>query len=70
MVLGAEVYLKMPRNWSKAVPEGNGPIPYQDEFGSREPTMAGFYRMIKQLFDKPDRKSDKLREMRATKQCL
>ena len=61
----------MPRNWSKAVPENNGPIPHQDEFESREPTMADFYRMVKELFDKSDRKLDELtEEMRGTKQRL
>ena len=28
----------MPRNESEAVPEGNGPVPQQEEFGSGEPT--------------------------------
>ena len=61
----------MPRNCSKAVPEGNGPIPHQDEFGSREPIMADFYRTIKELFDASDWKLDKLTEkMRDTKQRL
>ena len=61
----------MPRNWSKAVPVGNDPIPYQDEFGSSEPTMADFYQMIKNLFDISNRKLDELtEEIRATKQRL
>ena len=30
----------MPRTESEAVPEGNGPVPHQDEFGSGEPTLA------------------------------
>ena len=61
----------MPWNWSKAVPKGNGLIPHQDEFGPGEPTMADFYRMIKELFDKPEGKLDELmEEMRAVKQRL
>ena len=61
----------MPRNWNKAVPEGNGPIPHQDEFGSHEPTMADFYRMIKEPYDESDMKLDKLAEkMRESKQRL
>ena len=27
----------MPRNWSKVVPEGNSPVPQQEEFGSANP---------------------------------
>ena len=33
----------MLRKKSKAVPEGNGPVPHQDEFESHQPTMADFY---------------------------
>ena len=61
----------MPRNWSKAVLEGNVLITHQDDFGTREPAMADFYRMTKELCDKPGRKLDELTEkMKATKQCL
>ena len=52
----------MPRNWSEAVPEGNDPVPHQEEFGSDQPTPADVYRMIEELFDKPDRKLDELTE--------
>ena len=45
----------MPRKESKAVPEGNGPVPQQEEFGSGEPTMADVYRMFKERFDRSDR---------------
>ena len=38
-VLGAEVYPKMPRNWSKAFPESNGPV-LQPEFGPAQPMLA------------------------------
>ena len=33
----------MTRKESKAVPEGNGPVPQQEEFGSGEPTLADVY---------------------------
>ena len=61
----------MPRNWSEAVPEGNGPVPRQEEFGSDQPTLANAYRIIEELLDESDRKLDELaEEMRATEQCL
>ena len=56
----------MPRKWSKAVPEGNGCVPYHDEFRSDQPTMAELYRMIvermKSQFDQQDEKLDGLME--------
>ena len=78
MVLGAEVYPEMSRKWSKAVPEGNSPVPYHNEFGSREHTMAGLYRMIKERFDKSDRNMERVKShfdelaenMRETRQRL
>ena len=46
----------MPRKQDKAVPEGNGPVPYYDEFGPDQPTTADLlYRMIIERFDKFDR---------------
>ena len=45
----------MPRKESKAVPEGNGPVPQQEELGSGQPTLVYACRMVEQLFDKPDR---------------
>ena len=45
----------MPRKESKAVLEGNGPVPQQEEFGSGEPTLADVYRMFKERFDLSDR---------------
>ena len=45
----------MPRNWSKAALEGNGPVPQQEEFGYGQPTLADVYRMIKERFDQSDR---------------
>ena len=50
----------MPRNWSKAVPEGNDSVPQQEEFGSDKPTLADVCQMIEELFDKSDRKLDEL----------
>ena len=61
----------MPWKWSEAVPEGNGPVPQLEEFGSDEPTLEDAYRMIEELFNKSDRKLDELvEEMRATEQRL
>ena len=37
----------MPRNWSKAVPEGNGPVPQQEEFGPDQPTLADYVDFLK-----------------------
>ena len=37
----------MPRNWSKAVLEGNGPVPQQEEFGPDHPTLANFIDFLK-----------------------
>ena len=36
----------MPRKESEAVPEGNGSVPQQEEFGSNQPTLADVYRTI------------------------
>ena len=70
MVLDVEVYPKMPRKWSKAVPEDSGPGP-RDKVGFDQITMTCLYRMIEELFDKSDRKLDELTEkMRVTRQRL
>ena len=50
----------MPRKESEAVPEGNGPILQQEEFGSGQPTMEGVYGMMKEAFDRWDRKLDEI----------
>ena len=42
----------MPRKWSKAVPEGNGPVPHQDEFGPNQPTLADVNRLFKERLDR------------------
>ena len=61
----------MPRNWSKAVPEGNGPVPQREEFRPDQPTLADVYRLfeerldrhlnlIKSHFDQQDKKLNEL----------
>ena len=61
----------MPRKESETVPDGNDPVPQQEESGTSQPTLADAYRMIEKLFDKSDRKMDELaEEMRATDQRL
>ena len=56
--LGVEVNPNMSRNRSKAVPEGNGPVPHRDELESGEPTMAGLYQMLKKNFDRMEKNLD------------
>ena len=34
---------------SEAVPEGNGPVPQQEEFGSGQPTLVDVYRKIEEV---------------------
>ena len=41
----------MPRKESEAVPEGNGSVPQQEEFGSGEPTLEDVYRLFEARFD-------------------
>ena len=50
----------MPRKQGKAIPEGNGPVPYHDKFGSGESTMADLYRMLKNNFDRKDKSLDRM----------
>ena len=54
-------YPNMPRNWSKAVPEGNGPTPQQEEFESGQPTLADMYRVMKERFDQSDKYWDSMK---------
>ena len=42
----------MPQTISKAVPEGNGSVPQQEEFGSDQPTLANVYRLFEERFDR------------------
>ena len=71
------------RNRSNTVPEGNGPVPHHDEFGSGKLTMmADLYRMMEETFDRQpnqtksnfDRQDKTLGEftkkMRVINQCL
>ena len=51
----------MPQKESKAVPEGNGPVPQQEELGSGQPTLANVYRMMEERFDKLDRYLDSMK---------
>ena len=37
----------MLRKESEAVPEGNGPVPQQEELGSGQPTLEDVHRMVK-----------------------
>ena len=41
----------MPRKESEAVPEGNDPLPQQEEFGSSQPTLEDVYRMLCEAID-------------------
>ena len=54
----------MPRKESEPVPEGSGPVPQQEEFGSGELTLADVYRLFEErfdsCFDRRDRKLDKM----------
>ena len=63
----------MPRKKSEAVPEGNGPVPQQEEFGSDKPTLVNIYRLFEERLnrqqkkmatcsDRWDRKLDKMAE--------
>ena len=70
----------MPRNWSKAVHEGNRSVPQQEELGSDQPTLVNVYRLFEESFDRRlkimksrfDQQEKKLKEfmenMRATEQ--
>ena len=68
----------MPQKESEAVPERNGLVPQQEEFGSDQPTLAGEYRIFGERFEGQLRgvtshleKMDELsEEMRATEQRL
>ena len=42
----------MPRKESETVPEGNGPVPQQEEIGSGEPKLADVYRLFEERFDR------------------
>ena len=44
----------MPRKDYETVPEGNCPIPQQEEFGSGKPTLEDIYRLCAERFDRMD----------------
>ena len=48
----------MLRKESEAVPEGNCPVPQQEEFGSDEPTLAYVYRIFVERFDRQQKRMD------------
>ena len=51
----------MARKESKAVPDGNGPVPQQEGFRSDQPTLADLYRTIKERFDQSNRYLDRMK---------
>ena len=51
----------MPRMENKAIPEGNGSAPQQEEYGSGKPTLANLYRLFEERFD---------RQMKIVKSCF
>ena len=68
--LDVEVSPNMPRTKSKAVSEGNSPVP-QDKFGSGKLTMAEQCRVSKEVFNRTKRHLEELTgEMRKTNQRL
>ena len=68
----------MPRNWRKAVHEGNDPIFQQEDFEYDQPTLVDVYRLfeesfdgrlkiMKSRFDQQEKKlNESMEEMRAT----
>ena len=60
MDLDVEGCPNMPRNWSKAAPEGNGPVSEQEEFGSGQLMLADVYRVVKERFDQSDKYWDSM----------
>ena len=51
MVLGAKVYPKRSRNWSKAVPESIVPV-LQPEFVPIEPALVDIHRLLEEWLDR------------------
>ena len=52
----------MLRKESEAVPEGNGPVPQQEEFGSGQLTLEEICRMIKEAPEVCNRRFDEMQE--------
>ena len=42
----------MPRKESEAFPEGNGPVPRQEELWPDQPTLADVYRLFEERFER------------------
>ena len=42
----------MSRNWRKAAPEGNSPVPQQNEFGPNQLTLADVYQLFEDRLDR------------------
>ena len=62
----------MPRNWSKAVPEGNDFVPHQDEYEPDQSMLANVYRLFEERLGRQlnqmksyfDEFTEKMRETR------
>ena len=52
----------MLRKESEAVPEGNGPVPQKKKTRSGQSTWGDVYRMMKEAFDRWDKKLDEILE--------
>ena len=50
----------MLRKESEAVPTGNGHVPQKEEFGSGQLMWGDVYRMMKEAFNRWDRKLDEI----------
>ena len=50
----------MLRKESEAIPEGNGLIPLKEDSGSDQPTWRDIYRIMKEAFDRWDKKLDEI----------
>ena len=53
----------MPRKATKAVPEGNDPVPQKEELGSGQPTMEDVYRRMKLMMSHFEENMDELSDV-------
>ena len=53
----------MLRKAIKAVPEGNDPVPQEEELGSGQPTMANVYRRIKLMMSHFEEQMDEISDL-------
>ena len=51
----------MARKKSETVPESNGPVSQNENFGSGQPTLAGVYRTYVEIFDRVERNEEPFR---------